>query len=136
MSIDLEAERNLEIHQGQTAGANFNIYFLAHTPLADMNKSYSQFGKGLGSSQLEGAVINVKQFDKDQRSKDTKQAFWQIELKMYDEKHQISNKPVKDRCRVGGTLKRAIVRVFSEESTNTTIVEVKPEGQEQWISCI
>ena len=53
---------------------------------------------------------------------------------MYDEKHQVTNKPLKDRCRVG--FKRAILRVFSEESTNTTMIEVKPEGQDQWISCI
>ena len=105
-----------------------NIYFLAHSPLADMNKSYAQFGKGLGSSQLEGAVINIKQFDKDPRNKDSKgdQTFWQIELKQYDEKHNIVNRPVKDRCRVG--FRRALVRVFSEEATNTTLVEVKPEG--------
>ena len=72
MSIDLEADRSNGYHQGGTAGSNFNIYFLAHTPLADMNKSYSQFGKGLGSSQLEGAVINVKQFDKDPRNRNNK----------------------------------------------------------------
>ena len=41
---------------------------------------------------------------------------------------------MKDRCRVG--FRRAIVRVFSEEATNTTLVEVKPEGVDQWVSCI
>ena len=72
MSIDLEADRSFEFHGGASSGSNFNIYYLAHTPLADMNKSYSQFGKGLGSSQLEGAVINIKQFDKDPRNKMSK----------------------------------------------------------------
>ena len=45
---------------------------------------------------------------------------------MYDEKHAIINKPMKDRCRVG--FKRGIVRIVSEEATNTTMVEVLPEG--------
>ena len=47
---------------------------------------------------------------------------------MYDQKHAIINKPMKDRCRVG--FKRGIVRIVSEESTNTTMVEVLPEGMD------
>ena len=52
MSLDLEAEKSNELHKGQTAGAMFNIYYLAHTPTADLNKSYGQFGKGLVSTML------------------------------------------------------------------------------------
>ena len=52
MSLDLEAEKSNELHKGQTAGAIFNIYYLAHTPTADLNKSYGQFGKGLVSTML------------------------------------------------------------------------------------
>ena len=40
MSLDVEADRT-QYFDGQTAAANMNIYFLAHAPLADMNKSYA-----------------------------------------------------------------------------------------------
>ena len=52
MSLDIEAEKSNELHKGQTAGAMFNIYYLAHAPTADLNKSYAQFGKGLVSTML------------------------------------------------------------------------------------
>ena len=74
--MDLEAEKSNELHKGQTAGAMFNIYYLAHAPTADLNKSYAQFGKGLVSTMLEGAVLNIKQFDKDPRNQKGDITYW------------------------------------------------------------
>ena len=37
-------------------------------------------------------------------------------------------------CKVN--FQRAILRVFSELSTNTTLIEVKEHGTDTWIKCI
>ena len=113
MSIDLEAAR-AEHHRGQMSFAGFNIYFLAHPPKEDMLKHYDLFGKGLISNHLEGAWISIRQFTNDPKKKDTKgeETFWTIDMKLFNDKHAIINKPMHDRCRV--TFRRAIIRVVSE----------------------
>ena len=56
-----------------------------------------------------------------------------LELRQYDETQELVNKPEDDSCVV--TFNRATVRIVSEESSQTLLVEVLPEGGDMWIPC-
>ena len=93
-----------------------------------MTKDYKSLSMGLLTNQIEGAWISVKQAG----PKKTQQMV--IELKLFNKKHAMINNVSIDRCVVA--FDRAIIRVASESSTNSTVIEVKRAGTDEWLSCI
>ena len=83
-----------------------------------------------------GAWISVSQAEEEKNllagSKDKTKFI--IELLAYGSDHKLITEPAQDWCSVN--FDRAVLRVSSDKSTSSTVIEVRPEGADEWIPCI
>ena len=99
-------------------------------------KDYERFAKGLPVNEILGTWISIKQTneDKDLLHENDNKPLFTIEMKVFGPNQTLLNEPMHTRCQVN--FSRAIVRILSEEKTATTLLEVLPEGADEWVPCI
>ena len=132
-SIDLEVA---EVEGGANSYAGFNMYFLAEQPSFEYGlKDYARFARGLPTNEIRGAWVSIRQSDEEENvlADNNSKTLFTIELKLYGSDHTLLNEPMHTRCQV--SFNRAILRLFSEEKTSRFLLEVLPEGAEEWVPC-